>query len=126
MAILRLLHQQRFLLEKNLDAVKTVPSIVLAYPLAVTHAGSQKLILGCNLYETKIRYKSTHAPASIIADAKAAAPSEPVATRDQLDLTFCDARQAYRSKSTWEILRAYIVFKLCAVETLVENNQKVR
>jgi len=45
--------------------------------------------------------------------------------RDNLDLSFNDARQAYRSKSTWEILRAWVVFKLCSVDYLVENNAKV-
>ncbi|OXA52967.1 proline dehydrogenase 1, mitochondrial isoform X2 [Folsomia candida] len=45
--------------------------------------------------------------------------------RDTLDLTFSDARQAYRSKSTWEILRAYIVFKLCSINYLVEHNDKL-
>lgn len=131
MAILRLLHQQRLILEKNLDAVKTVPSIVLAYPVSTAAAANhQRLILGWAhhsiLGEEARRYKSTHAPTSIIADgAKSAAASEPAPIRDQLDLTFNDARQAFRSKSTWEILRAYIVFKLCAVDYLVENNDRL-
>lgn len=55
-------------------------------------------------------------------------PEEPFKRkiRDTLDLSFSDARQAYRSKSTWEILRAYIVFKLCSINYLVEHNDKVR
>lgn len=122
MAILRLLHQQRSLLEKNLDAVK--PWISASYLSA--HVGSQKLnFTGSRYSERYIRQKSSHAPASLLADGKASEAAQPLAIRDQLDLTFNDARQAYRSKSTWEILRAYIVFRLCSVEYLVENNQKV-
>ena len=45
--------------------------------------------------------------------------------RDELDLSFNDARQAYRSKSTLEIMRAWVVFKLCSINALVENNEKV-
>lgn len=46
--------------------------------------------------------------------------------RDKLDITFEDARAAFKSKTTWELLRAYIVYTLCSFETLVENNMKVR
>ncbi|CAL8129248.1 unnamed protein product [Orchesella dallaii] len=45
--------------------------------------------------------------------------------RDKLDLSFTDARQAYRSKSTLEILRAWVVLRLCNVGFLVENNEKL-
>lgn len=44
---------------------------------------------------------------------------------DELDLTFNNAKEAYRSKTTWEILRAYVIFQLCSVETLVDHNQKL-
>ncbi|ODM98246.1 Proline dehydrogenase 1, mitochondrial [Orchesella cincta] len=116
MAILRLLHQQRAILKKNLDAAKTLPLIGISYnPIA--HVGTQK-------FDPIARYKSTHAPTSIIAGKVPAAQSSPP-IRDQLDLTFNDARQAYRSKSTWEILRAFIVFRLCSVDYLVENNQRL-
>jgi hypothetical protein len=54
-------------------------------------------------------------------------PNKPhLKIRDTLDLSFSDGRQAYRSKSTWEILRAYLVFKLCSINYLVENNDKVK
>lgn len=45
--------------------------------------------------------------------------------RDPLDLTFENAEAAFRSKSTWEVLRAYLVFTLCSSNYLVENNMKV-
>jgi len=46
--------------------------------------------------------------------------------RDVLDFSFNDAHAAYKSKTTWEILRAYIVYTLCSSNYLVENNMKVR
>lgn len=46
--------------------------------------------------------------------------------RDPLDASFDDAHAAYKSKTTWEILRAYIVYTLCSSNYLVENNMKVR
>lgn len=126
MAILRLLRHQRQILDKNLDVVK---ASAFAYPSGSSQLQkNSRAILGWNyqLGDESRRVKSTHAPASIIADAaKTAAAAEPLPIRDTLDLTFNDARQAYRSKSTWEILRAYIVFKICSIEALVENNQKL-
>ena len=46
--------------------------------------------------------------------------------RDALDLTFNNAEAAFKSKSTFQILRAYMVFTLCSSDYLVENNLKVR
>ena len=45
--------------------------------------------------------------------------------RDVLDASFDDAHAAYKSKTTREILRAYIVYTLCSSSYLVENNMKV-
>lgn len=45
--------------------------------------------------------------------------------RDPLDLSFQDAEAAYKSKSTFEILRALLVFQLCSNEYLVDNNMQV-
>jgi len=42
---------------------------------------------------------------------------------DELDLTFLDHRAAFKSKTTWEVLRAYIVFNLCSIKPLVDNNE---
>lgn len=41
-------------------------------------------------------------------------------------LNFDDPKQAYRSKTTWEIARALLVLKLCSVNVLVERNMQVR
>lgn len=45
---------------------------------------------------------------------------------DELDLTFLDHKAAFKSKTTWQVLRAYLVFNLCSIKPLVDNNEKVR
>ena len=57
-------------------------------------------------------------------DSKTAVPSSPP-RRDPLDLSFNNAEAAFRSKTTWQVLRAYLVFTLCSSNYLVENNMKV-
>lgn len=44
---------------------------------------------------------------------------------DILDLSFADHRAAFKSKSTWDIIRALVVFNLCSIRPLVEHNAKV-
>jgi proline dehydrogenase len=63
---------------------------------------------------------------------KTAVPSSSVAgsssgggRRDPLDLSFDNAEAAFRSKTTLQVLRAYLVFTLCSSNYLVENNMKV-
>ncbi len=46
--------------------------------------------------------------------------------RDRLDLTFNDAEAAFKSKSTGQILRAYLVFTLCSSNYLVDHNMQVK
>ncbi|XP_065173131.1 proline dehydrogenase 1, mitochondrial isoform X2 [Atheta coriaria] len=46
-------------------------------------------------------------------------------SKDALDITFEDHKAAFKSKTTWELLRAYIVYTMCSFETLVENNMKI-
>lgn len=45
--------------------------------------------------------------------------------RDPLDLTFANPEAAFKSKTTWEVLRALIVYQLCSSSYLVDNNMKV-
>lgn len=45
--------------------------------------------------------------------------------RDPLDLSFNDPAAAFKSKTTWELIRAYFVYFMCSSEHLVENNMKV-
>lgn len=74
------------------------------------------------------RHKYSNAATAIkVADDNRAysvvAKTNPTHNQDKLDLGFNDGIQAYRSKSTWEIARAYIVFKLCSVGILVDNSE---
>ncbi|KAK1138053.1 hypothetical protein K0M31_002541 [Melipona bicolor] len=55
------------------------------------------------------------------ADVKPAPPRQ----IDPLDLKFNDPVAAFKSKTTKELLRAYIVYQLCSIEYIVENNMKV-
>lgn len=50
----------------------------------------------------------------------------PPYTRDTLDLTFRDTKQAYKSKTTAELLRAVIVLYISSFDTLVYNHAKVK
>lgn len=43
-----------------------------------------------------------------------------------LDLSFNSAKEAYRSKTTPELLRALFVFNMCSIPFLVNNNKIVR
>lgn len=45
--------------------------------------------------------------------------------RDTLDITFQNSHAAYKSKSTWEIVRALLVFQMCSIPALVDNNMKL-
>lgn len=47
------------------------------------------------------------------------------AQRDPLDVSFNDPIAAFKSKTTWELMRAYFVYIMCSSEYLVENNMKV-
>ncbi|XP_055550359.1 proline dehydrogenase 1, mitochondrial isoform X1 [Wyeomyia smithii] len=50
-------------------------------------------------------------------------PSSP--QRDPLDVGFNDPNAAFKSKTTFELIRAYFVYMLCSSEFLVENNMKL-
>lgn len=45
--------------------------------------------------------------------------------RDPLDVGFSDPNAAFKSKTTFELIRAYFVYLLCSSEFLVENNMKI-
>ena len=47
-------------------------------------------------------------------------------SKDELDLTFNDHRAAYKSKTTSQVARAYLVLTLCGIKPLVKNNDMVR
>ncbi|CAJ0601208.1 unnamed protein product [Cylicocyclus nassatus] len=43
----------------------------------------------------------------------------------KLDLTFTNTKEAFKSKTNHELLRGYIVLRLCAIESLVKHSQKI-
>lgn len=45
--------------------------------------------------------------------------------RDPLDVSFNDPIASFKSKTTWELIRAYLVYTVCSIEPVVENNLKV-
>ncbi|KAM7346725.1 proline dehydrogenase slgA isoform 1-T1 [Cochliomyia hominivorax] len=45
--------------------------------------------------------------------------------RDPLDVSFNDPIAAFKSKTTWELIRAYLVYVICSSEKLVEHNMKL-
>ncbi|XP_065337093.1 proline dehydrogenase 1, mitochondrial isoform X1 [Cloeon dipterum] len=67
-------------------------------------------------------FKSTHA---INVEAAVNPKSDENPPRDPLDQSFTDCRAAFKSKTTWEIIRAYIVYTLCSSNYLVENNMQI-
>jgi len=60
--------------------------------------------------------------------AKQSSSQEPVGgspQRDPLDVTFNDPIAAFKSKTTGELMRAYLVYMICSSEKLVEHNMTV-
>ncbi|EDV92255.1 proline dehydrogenase 1, mitochondrial isoform X2 [Drosophila grimshawi] len=52
-------------------------------------------------------------------------PQEGQPQRDPLDVSFNDPIAAFKSKTTWELVRAYMVYMVCSSEKLVEHNMKL-
>ncbi|XP_077511880.1 proline dehydrogenase slgA [Amblyomma americanum] len=67
------------------------------------------------------RPKSSASPAAL--DRSESAELSP--QRDPLDLSFNDARAAYKSKTTGELLRAYVVLKLSSSNWIVSHHQEL-
>lgn len=51
--------------------------------------------------------------------------STPQPSRDDLDLNFNSPKDAFKSKKTSELVRAYLVYQICSVNWIVENNDMV-
>lgn len=63
---------------------------------------------------------------SVVATATSTAGTFDVKPKwDPLDTSFADPEATFKSKTTWEIFRAYIVYQLCSSGYLVENNMQV-
>ena len=76
-----------------------------------------------------VRSASSSSSTTVAVDIDKQRPVQPSSAsnprRDPLDLTFNNAEAAFRSKTTGQVLRAYLVFTLCSSNYLVENNMKV-
>jgi len=86
------------------------------------------------LKESGRRFKSSPVPAAVVGedgridhyDIAAQLPREVIhRKKDHLDLTFQDHSAAFKSKTTWEVVRALVIFKMCGINTLVDNNEKL-
>ena len=45
--------------------------------------------------------------------------------KSKLDLTFEDSKTAFKAKSNLDLLRGYLVFQLCSIPLLVDNQKKL-
>ena len=71
------------------------------------------------------RHKSDLPPSSALSEAPFTTKATPHPKHPDIDLTFENARESYRSKTTGEIVRALLVFNLCSVNFLVDNQKQV-
>lgn len=78
---------------------------------------------GRRLLERQLAMRKSTAAAAAASTVQEAVADKP--QRDPLDITFEDAKAAFKSKTNWELMRAYIVYTLCSFEYLVDNNMKV-
>lgn len=58
-------------------------------------------------------------------DKKAVINQPTEAVHPQIDLSFSNAQEAYKSKRTSELVRALLVFNLCSISVLVDNQKQV-
>lgn len=87
------------------------------YRSTVASAKSQEersQVEGCAVVEAE--------PVELISHTKAA----PNGHRSHVKVDFDNTQEAYRSKGNIELLRSLLVFRLCAVDVLVEKNKEVR
>lgn len=93
----------------------------MAFMRSISRKYSDLLELS-RLYLSHITAANSTAPKSTPDNSTADKPSK---RRDPLDLAFEDAKAAFKSKTNWELTRAYIVYTLCSIEPLVDNNMKI-
>ncbi|XP_031788105.1 proline dehydrogenase 1, mitochondrial isoform X2 [Nasonia vitripennis] len=75
-----------------------------------------------------VRERTSTAAATAATSAPAQAelpPAQQTRQLDPLDLKFNDPVASFKSKTMTELVRAYVVYQLCSVEFLVENNAKL-
>ncbi|GIY11428.1 hypothetical protein CDAR_536042 [Caerostris darwini] len=77
----------------------------------------------CTLRSFGLRLKSS----AVVSQNSVQSTENPgnVPQRDPLDLSFENTKDAFKSKTTWELFRAYLVLKLSTYNYLVENHEKL-
>lgn len=68
---------------------------------------------------------AVNAPRHVRVLSSSATPVPAARLTDDLDLNFNSSKDAFKSKKTSELVRAYFVYQLCSVNWLVENNDMV-
>lgn len=99
-------------------------------PSALLAALNHRLALEGHSLEGPRRWRSTTvaaaSPAATGARERQQQENDPsTPQRDPLDVGFNDPHAAFKSKTTFELIRAYLVYVLCSSEFLVENNMKI-
>ncbi|XP_034114796.1 proline dehydrogenase 1, mitochondrial isoform X1 [Drosophila albomicans] len=115
-------HQQR-LLQRHLQQQLFWQSPLLG-ARCLNSAEQQRQHAQAALAESKDE-KSTAAGCRPKGAARAPPNFEGTPQRDPLDVSFNDPIAAFKSKTTWELVRAYMVYMICSSEKLVEHNMKL-
>lgn len=89
-----------------------------AVTTAVTRTPSLRLV-------TQVRDDTRGYATTAATDVKKQQQSAMPRQIDPLDLKFNDPIAAFKSKTTTELVRAYLVYQMCSIEYVVENNMKV-
>jgi len=69
--------------------------------------------------------ETTTTPSTTAADGKQATITVHDPAREKIDTSFENAKEAYTSKTNFELLRGYTVFQLCSVKVFVNKNKQV-
>ncbi|TGZ50824.1 Proline dehydrogenase [Temnothorax longispinosus] len=75
----------------------------------------------------QVRGYATSSPSAAATDVKKQGQQQHTALPrqiDPLDLKFNDPIASFKSKTTMELMRAYVVYQMCSIEYIVEHNMK--
>lgn len=122
MAFLRSVTRCNSFVSKNLHRSAEFNAKFSRSELLVSHRYYNELKRELNTRFNSSIASSTSAhkpPVKINQDGKGVSPKDP------LDLSFNNPNAAFKSKTTFELVRAYVVYLLCSSTYLVDNNLKV-